>query len=84
MRLWPRPATRGADSDADEAVCAHCDEEISPCRGEAELPRRGRDRQADDCRFGRYVHISGERPGSHLCGTDGQVATPASCPGDTG
>lgn len=80
MRLWSRPGTQGAGGEVDDPVCVHCEEAISPCRGQADLPPWSQDPKFRDCRFGRYIHVSGERPGSHVC-RDGQLATPA--PGST-
>ncbi len=80
MTTSSRPSAHPADGDTLSPQCAHCGEEIRPCPGEAALPRWN-DRNnplPSNCTFREgYVHASGERPGSHVCGKDGQIATPA-------
>lgn len=74
------PSTHSAGGDTAVPVCVHCGEEIRPCPGEAALPK-WRDRNSlpgQQCGWSvGFVHASGERAGSHICGKDGNVATPA-------
>lgn len=77
-----QPFAHQADGGTAVAVCAHCGEEIRRCPGDAALPRwRDRaDPQPPRCGFEDFVHASGERTGSHVCGKDGRLATPAGRP----
>lgn len=72
----PSPSSSGGGTATVE--CAHCGEEIRPCRGETSLPKwKSTDIDAG-CRFGEgFVHTTGDRAGSHVCGKDGRLATPA-------
>jgi hypothetical protein len=80
VSISSKSSAQPADGDTASPQCAHCGEEIRRCPGEAALPRWN-DRNnplRSDCTFREgYVHASGERPGSHVFGKDGQVATPA-------
>jgi hypothetical protein len=59
-------------------LCAHCGEEIRHCPGTSPLPRWGSTQTFSDCRFGDgFVHASGHRAGSHVCGKGGRLATPS-------
>lgn len=73
----PSPSTAGGGRSIVQ--CAHCGEDVRHCPGDAALPKW------DDpgptlhvCKFrSGYLHSSGPRKGSHLCGQGDQTATPA-------
>lgn len=78
MSSASEPSTQPGGGGTALVVCAHCGEEIRPCRGESTLPKWKSTDIFAGCRFGEgYVHASGERAGSHVCGKDGHLAAPA-------
>jgi hypothetical protein len=78
------PFPSAAEPAAAETQCVHCDQPIRPCQGEAALEKWNHVEGVDGCRFARFVHAGGERSGSHLCGKDTRVATPAGIAGGAG
>jgi hypothetical protein len=82
MSPAPVPSGSAAEPAADEPVCVHCDGLIRPCDGDAPLEKWNHPEGTAGCRFGLYVHADGERAGSHLCGKDARVATPATLHGE--
>lgn len=77
----PAPSSGTAEPAAGELQCANCAEQIRPCDGETPLVPWNHPEGTTGCRFGLYVHADGERAGSHLCGKDARVATPAAAQG---
>jgi hypothetical protein len=81
MSSTPTASHGTAEPAADELRCAHCEGPIRPCDGETPLEKWKRPEGTGGCRFGLYVHADGQRAGSHLCGKDTRVATPATVHG---
>lgn len=74
-----QPSPGPADTGTATVECAHCGEQIRPCRGETTLPKWKSTDIFAGCRFGEgFVHSAGDRAGSHVCGKDGRLATPVS------
>lgn len=82
MSAASQPSAQPGASGTAVVECAHCGEEIRPCLGETSLPKWKSTQVLAGCRFGEgFVHTSGERAGSHVCGKDGRLATPAGAAG---